>query len=402
MKQSRLFSLFVFLLLANTQQAQPFIHRTGSQLTDSTGKTIQLNGVNLGGWLMWEAWIWGKGFVKEMKIENRLMEAAGKAATDSFRNAIYNEFITEADIKAISRNCFNVVRVPFNHRLLEDDVQPGVYKEAGWKILDRLCGWCEKYGVYVVLDMHGSPGGNSGFFTADPDKKKLWEDPNNIRRTARLWKAIAKRYANRRVIAGYDLLNEPGFPDKNKLMEVYREITDSIRKVDKNHLLMYEGNGMATDFSMMTRLPDENCALSFHLYTFVNKSEKHIRKFMDERTAVAKKLNAPTWCGEWGENDFETMKLTRRIMTEPGYNVSGICSWTWKKVQVDNNPNALNAIVPPAEWKTLIEWVGKGKKKPLPETALKAMRSFPQATRVENNIPGTAILQMLGWCKGGN
>lgn len=400
MKPGPFFCALLFCFSAGKLHAGNFIHRTGNQLTDSTGKTIQLNGVNLGGWLMWEAWIWGKGFVKETKIDNRLVEVAGKAAADSFRTAIYNEFITEADIKAISKNCFNVVRVPFNHRLLEDDAQPGVYKEAGFKILDRLCGWCEKYGVYVVLDMHGSPGGNSGFFTADPDKKKLWEDEKNIRRTARLWKAIAARYAGRRVIAGYDLLNEPGFPDKKKLLQVYHEITDSIRRVDKNHLLIYEGNAMATDFSMLQKLPDENCALSFHIYTFVGKSEKRIRKLMDQRTAVAKKLNAPNWCGEWGENDFETMKLTRRILLEPGYNVAGVCSWTWKKVEVPNNLNALNAIAAPPEWKPLIYYLAKGKKKPAAADALKAMHSFPAAARAEKNVPNTAILQMLGWCKG--
>lgn len=384
--------------LAHAQSSR-FVHRNGALLNDSAGKPVALNGVNLGGWLMWEEWIWGKGFVQQKTIYNHIVQAAGQEEAQKFRQAIYDNMITEADIKRISELCFNTVRVPFNHELLEDDAHPGVYKPEGWAVLDRLLGWCAKYHVYAVLDMHGSPGGNSGFFTADPDKKKLWEDPQNIRRTTMLWKAIAARYKDKKIVAGYDLLNEPGFPDGKKLLEVYRSITDSIRSVDKNHLLLFEGNKLATDFSMFSQLPDANAAFSFHVYTFFNKKEKNIRKKIGEGTARAKQLGIPIWCGEWGENDPATLKKTKAILAEAQYNISGSTAWTWKKALPGNVGNpATNKIEVSDGWMEMINWIrGKGKQ-PTPEQARKVLAEFAETVKYAHNTPNTVLLDVLKYC----
>ncbi len=75
---------------------------------------------------------------------------------------MYQNFITERDIEMISQMGLNVIRVPFNHTLLEDDAHPYQYKESGWKFLDQLLIWSEKHRVYVVLDLHSAPGGCGG------------------------------------------------------------------------------------------------------------------------------------------------------------------------------------------------------------------------------------------------
>ena len=52
--------------------------------------------------------------------------------------------------------------------------------------------------MYVVLDLHAAPGGQSGYFIADPQgKKRLWDDETYQQRTVALWKAIAARYHDR-------------------------------------------------------------------------------------------------------------------------------------------------------------------------------------------------------------
>ena len=61
----------------------------------------------------------------------------GKEGARQFREQIYETYIQESDIARIAGLGFNCVRIPINHRVLEDDERPFVYKESGWKILDR-------------------------------------------------------------------------------------------------------------------------------------------------------------------------------------------------------------------------------------------------------------------------
>ena len=47
---------------ANPPVPAGFVHQSGTRLLDGAGKPIRLRGVNLGGWLLWEGWLWGQGF----------------------------------------------------------------------------------------------------------------------------------------------------------------------------------------------------------------------------------------------------------------------------------------------------------------------------------------------------
>lgn len=229
----------------------PMIHADGVQIVDGNGKPIKLRGVLLEGWLMWNGTLWGTGFTSETKITERLEKLVGHEETEKFRQEIYNNFITEEDISQIAKMGFNVVRVPFNHTILEDDNEPYVYKKSGWKHLDNVLDWCEKNKIYAVLDLHSVPGGQSAVFVNDPEKKKLWDSEENMKRTVALWKEIASRYRNRKVVAGYDLINEPGAPNGRTLINAYAQIINAVREVDPDHMIILEGGEIAsTDFSM--------------------------------------------------------------------------------------------------------------------------------------------------------
>ena len=123
---------------------------------------------------------------------------------------------------------------------------------VGWVYLDRLLEWCTRHDVYVVLDLHSAPGGQSDIFVADPDEKKLWQSEENEERTVALWRAIAARYKDEKIVAGYDLLNEPGFPNPAELIELYLRIITAIREVDPYHMVIIEGNNLTTDFSYVS------------------------------------------------------------------------------------------------------------------------------------------------------
>ena len=174
---------------------------------------------------------------------------------------------SRADIQKIAQAGFNVVRVPRNDRVFEGD--------GGWRILDRLLGWCEKHKVYVVLDLHAVPGGQSRLGMADPaDTGHLvWASEENQAKTLEIWKAIAARYHNRQIIAGYDLINEPAPPAGKDLVRLYQRIIRAIR-VDPNHLIIVEGGKFASDFSMFDKPLCENQAFSLHMYTWFGDDRK--------------------------------------------------------------------------------------------------------------------------------
>lgn len=376
-RMKKLLIVIVLLGVGLPSRGGSFISRDGQTITDSTGKAIQLKGVNLGGWLLWEGWIWGGSFDKESTIAQNMTTLAGKAQFDSLQADVYRNFIGEADIRAISELGFNVVRVPFNSKIFKENYAP----VSGWQILDSLLKWCEKYHVYAVLDMHSSVNGQSNFFIADPEKPNMWKSQQAKQATINLWMQIASRYANRTIIAGYDLLNEPIPGDRNDLVELYDSIIKAIRSVDNNHMVILEGTNFAKDFSMFTRLPDNNMMFSFHIYTWLGG--KPMDK-MSQFAAVRERLDVPMWCGEWGENNYDVIQETLDAFAAPESGFSGWCFWTWKK-----HPNgyaSLNAINVSVSWKETIAWCGKPSlnKTPPHDAAVAAMREFRKAIRYEN------------------
>lgn len=257
-------------------KTNPMIHTNGLQIVDGKGNPIRLRGVILEGWLQWNGTLWGAGLISESTITKRLKTLVGREETERFRQGIYYNFITEQDIKEIAKLGFNVVRIPFNHRLLEDDEKPYVYKASVWKHLDNVIKWCEQNEIYAVLDFHSVPGGQSSLFVADPDKKKVWDSEEKMKRTVALWKEIALRYRDRKFVAGYDLINEPSPPNGKALVNAYIRIIKAIREVDTHNMIILEvGDIASNDFSMFEKPLDSNQVFSFHTYNlFSNVLDK--------------------------------------------------------------------------------------------------------------------------------
>jgi aryl-phospho-beta-D-glucosidase BglC (GH1 family) len=301
------------------EPANPMIHRSGRQLVDGQGRAVQLRGVNLGGWLLWEGWIFGRGFTSQSVLEEKLAAAAGPEAAAQFRDRLYENFITGADVTNIAALGFNCVRVPVNWRLLQSD--------AGWRILDRLLDHCGQQHVYVVLDLHAAPGGQSPWFTCDPGKggARLWSEATNQQLTVSWWGQIAQHCRDRATVAGYDLLNEPAAPDGEALAALYQRIIAAVRAVDARHLIILEGNKLATDFSMFPQPLTDNQAYSFHIYNWFG--DDRARRLAGYRKLLASQ-NVPVWCGEFGENNYEMIRTTVQMFESPENGFSGWAFWT--------------------------------------------------------------------------
>ena len=406
-KQTRnLFFLLVFLFSNVTVNAQAvwdntsFVHRQNQQILSGQNNVIKLDGVNLGAWLNWEGWMWGGGFIPEKELSNNMQSLTGTDVFNSFRDSVYKNFITKADIKKISLLGFNVVRIPFNHTILEEDTSPFVYKESGWKILDSVLKWCEDYNVYAVVDLHSAPGGASKLYTADAEPINLWESTTNKNRTIQLWKAIASRYKNRGIIAAYDLLNEPNVTNADDLTNLYKVLIDSIRSVDSNHMIMLEGNNFAQDFSMFKALPDKNICFQFHIYSWFNST--NIAKNLHEYTKLSNSLDVPLWCGEWGENDLNQLNATVKILKSNEYKFSGNCFWTWKKmITTLQLPKQINfpyliGINNTLEWDKVSSYLNDTLlNKPSASEMQQGINSFINSIQLKNCTLNKTLLELL-------
>lgn len=359
----------------------PFVHQSGTQLVDGAGAPLTLRGVNLGGWLLWEGWIWDGGWQSERDMMSKLTELLGADEAARFADRIHDGFIQEDDIAQIAALGLNAVRVPFNHSLLEDDAAPFVYKQRGWEVLDRLMDWCEAHQVYAVLDLHAAAGGQSGFYMADPHGHSLWSSPTNQERTVALWRAIAERYRDRRFLAGYDLINEPSPPNGKALFALYRDVTAAIREVDPKHLIIVEGASGASDFSLFTSPVSTNQAYSFHMYTwFGDPRRDEVAKYR----AISQEHGIPMWNGEFGENSVQMISSTAALYSEPDSKLSGFAFWTWKKVP-NGSAHLAGITTPTPHWKKLISWVANGwNARPTVEEARQGMDEFLDAAKVSN------------------
>ncbi|HEX9005727.1 MAG TPA: cellulase family glycosylhydrolase, partial [Bacteroidota bacterium] len=241
-------------------------------------------------------------------------------------------FVQRADIDSLARWGFNSVRLPMHYALLSP--APGTYSEAGFVLIDSLLAWCEANHLYLILDLHAAPGGqNLGNISDYQGPPCLWESAAYQQWTAEIWKTIAGRYASREWIGGYDLLNETNysFAAGNKpLRDLLMRITDSIRTVDRNHLIFAEGNSYATDFSGLTPAWDANMAWSFHKYWNTNDLNS-IQSYMNLRGAS----NTPLWMGESGENSNQWFADAIALLTR--YNI-GWSWWTLKKLETISAP----------------------------------------------------------------
>lgn len=250
----------------------------------------------------------------DAQIRQSIVNAYGKEQADQFWEKYYQSMLAEKDFDFLKGLGVNVLRIPFNYRLFEDDQNSYVYKEAGFEALDRILELCERYEIFAVLDLHAAPGGQNPDWHSDNalGESLLWEYADFRKRTIALWKHIAGRYASNRWIAAYDLLNEPVLliPDKQLLNRFFVELIREIRAVDPNHILFVEGDMYATRFEMFELFEDPNVACSFHFYPFLHQ-DRSTRPTQKERIEeelfldvgledIFERLKRPAWCGETG------------------------------------------------------------------------------------------------------
>jgi len=109
----------------------------------------------------------------------------GEKKATEFWQQFRQNYITEADIARIKELGFNGVRPAMNWRLFMDE-ETGKFKREGFQLIDNLVAWCKIHEVYIILDMHAAPGGQTGANIDDLDLDVLEELEFNMVRGFRL------------------------------------------------------------------------------------------------------------------------------------------------------------------------------------------------------------------------
>jgi len=374
-------------LIFQTQAAPTFLHTKGQDIVNESGERIQLRGVGLGNWMLPEGYMWkfGDAGDRPRKIERIVTELIGPENAKCFWTEFRRNYITEADIKRIRELGYNSVRPALNSRLFLSETDPPCQVEEGFRLLDNLVAWCKAHDVYVIVDMHGAPGGQTGQNIDDSskDRPELFENANFQDQLVELWKDIAGRYKDEPTVAGYDLLNEP-LPErtgaekahKHQLEPLYRRITKAIREVDVKHMIILEGADWANDWSVFSKPFDRNLVYQFHYYCWDAPAKlKSIGTYLDYR----KRFNAPIWVGETGERDTAIYWATTEYFEA---NNIGWSFWPWKKMDTRNTPFS---IKPPSNWDQISAYSRHGEK-PSREVAQKALDELLQNIRLENCV----------------
>jgi len=344
------------LKAVNDNEVDGFLRTDGQRLVNGSGQEVLLRGVGFGSWLLPEGYMWRfpEAGDRPRRIERMIRELIGADKAQSFWDKYYDVYVAEADIRRIAAEGFNSVRVPINARFLLRE-ESEAFDERRLAILDRLIGWCRTYRVYVILDLHGAPGGQTGTNIDDSadNEPGLFLEEANKRLTIRIWRMLAERYKDEWIVAGYDLLNEP-LPDwfamyNDQVMPLYKEITRSIREVDDRHIIIVEGAHWATDWSIFDEKFDDNVMLQFHKY-WNNPDTESIRKFLDKRA----EWDVPIYMGEGGENNIEWYIGAFRLFEDHRISWN---FWTWKKLDTTNSPCS---VLLPDSWSKLVDYLEGG------------------------------------------
>ena len=327
-----------------------FVRAHNSALVDGSGRELLLRGVGLGNWMLPEGYMWrfATGAESPREIEALTERLLGAEAATRFWREFHDGFITERDIERIAASGFDHVRLPINSRVIQSPTGEPI--EAGYAMIDRLIEWCRTHELWVLLDLHGAPGGQTGTNIDDSPRNKpeLFMDARYRELTIDLWRELATRYAGETVVFGYDLLNEP-LPNEwqytyaDELVELYRDLTRVIREIDPDHLIVYEGSHWATNWDIFTEVWDDNSLLQFHKY-WSSPDTASIQRFLDTR----ERLGLPIYMGEGGENTPEWIYTAFRLYESHGI---GWNFWPWKKIDTVTSPAS---IVPPEGWDRVI------------------------------------------------
>jgi len=290
-------------------------------------------------------------------LENRF----GIEERDSLIDTFMANWVTEKDIEWIASEGFNVVRVPMGYCALTtgshlpNKPDELVWNELAFARIDELLDWCDKHGVYAILDIQETPGGQNDY---SGQGAELYSDPHMKELAVDLWTYLSDRYIDRNAVAAYSLLAEPyGAPSIEARDEVYDLLVKAVRENGDDHMLIIHDG-----FKGMGSLPNpvdmgwDNVVYSTHQFEWDARDVDYY-EFIIEYSNIPKaqaEQNVPYYIGSmstifdepWA---YESADLLISWYEENGWSWS---VWTFKRI---DDPVVVEL------WEETTAWGGLGR-----------------------------------------
>ncbi|VUC30875.1 unnamed protein product [Clonostachys rosea] len=246
-------------------------------------------------------------------IRASMLEVMGKEKYEFFFDRWLYWFFTEADARFLKSLGLKCVRIPFNYRHFEDDMNPRVLKESGFDHLGRVIDACSKEGIYSILDMHALPGCHNGAWHSDnvTTHAAFWDHKDFQDRAVWLWEELARHYKDDAWAAGYNPINEPADSLHYRLPAFYSRLDKAVRAIDPRHILWLDGNTYSVEWKEFENYEFPNSVFSLHDYSTMGFPSGVPYEATPEQNATLeaqymrkskfqRDRGLPIWNGEWG------------------------------------------------------------------------------------------------------
>lgn len=353
--------LFLLALMASCstpKQENRFMYVAGENLLTAEGDTFFIRGTNLGNWLNPEGYMFGfRRCNSAGRINDAFSELIGPDQTARFWQEWKENYITAEDIRYIASTGANTIRIPFHYKLFTPDYYLGSYDEQeGFRWIDSVVNWCRPLGMYVILDMHDAPGGQTGD-NIDDSYGYPWlmvSEPSQ-QLFCSIWKRIAAYYRDEPVVLGYELMNEPiahffqsDLDSLNAQLEpLYKRAVDSIRTVDTCHIVLLGGAQWNGTFAGVFHDWAFDNKLMYTCHRYGNRAMvEDIQDFILWRDSVG----LPLYMGETGHNTYDWIQTMCSILSD---NNIGYTFWPYKKM----GRSSWLGFNPPQGWDSIVSFV---------------------------------------------
>jgi len=292
----------------------------------------------------------------EQDLWRAVADRFGWERSQALRRSYRDRWIDENDFARVHDLGLDLVRLPFWYDWLEsDDLGGARFRAEGWRLLDQILEWARAHRLYVLLDMHGAPGGqNNETHSGTSNGNRLWSDERCIAKTARLWQAVASYVADDPHVAGFDLLNEPlSIYDRAKHQHVLSAIYQAVRAVDGRHIVMNE-DGYLPLFLVPSpvEMGWENYMFSMHFYGGGGSADERVAelaaKLANESDELARRFPGPLLLGEFStyDPDPESIEGMRRFFELLGDHGVHWSPWTYKQWDASSIWGLYHAVPP--------------------------------------------------------
>lgn len=210
----------------------------------SVGKNF-LMGVNLGGWLVRENWIFPDEMPPGIDDEWTLIKRLGGPNSEKAKNFMHEHwksFVTDDDLDALKDFGITHVRIPVGWWLVDYNAADG-FVDGGKQHLERVLNALQARNMGAFLDLHALPGAQAHdqCFTGKREKTaRFFEEEQMHSRGVRAMVKLAEYIKSMEniperdsVVRGMELVNEPDVDYTEQTRALYLRMVPQIRQILK-------------------------------------------------------------------------------------------------------------------------------------------------------------------------